>query len=170
MERGVSLENPKPDRSNPKPEIRINSNRDRPIQSSGIFFGFRVFGLRISFYAASPLSLTRVSIATLSNIEKTFGKRVIFDKLSLNVERGERIGFIGSNGSGKTTLFKVLIGQIVVDVGSVSIAKGTKVAGISRRIRSLTRPILSSTKPSWRLRNFMNCRIAFARSNMKWRG
>jgi ATP-binding cassette subfamily F protein 3 len=68
----------------------------------------------------------------LSNIEKTFGKRVIFDKLSLNVERGERIGFIGSNGSGKTTLFKILIGQMAIDVGNVSIAKGTKVGHLSQ--------------------------------------
>src|SRR5665213_993016 len=80
----------------------------------------------------NPYCLSKVSLATLSNIEKTFGKRVIFDKLSLNVERGERIGFIGSNGSGKTTLFKVLIGQMVVDTGNVSIAKGTKVGHLSQ--------------------------------------
>lgn len=73
-----------------------------------------------------------MSIATLSNIEKTFGKRVIFDKLSLNVERGERIGFIGPNGSGKTTLFKVLIGQCIVDTGTVAIARGTKVGHLSQ--------------------------------------
>ena len=73
-----------------------------------------------------------MSIATLSNIEKTFGKRVIFDKLSLNVERGERIGFIGPNGAGKTTLFKVLIGEVIVDVGTVSIARGTRVGHLSQ--------------------------------------
>ena len=73
-----------------------------------------------------------MSIATVSNIEKTFGKRVIFDKLSLNVERGERIGFIGSNGSGKTTLFKVLTGQMPVDMGQVSLARGTKVGHLSQ--------------------------------------
>jgi ATP-binding cassette subfamily F protein 3 len=73
-----------------------------------------------------------VSIATLSNIEKTFGKRVIFDKLSLNVERGERLGFIGPNGSGKTTLFKVFIGQCIVDAGTVAIARGTRVGHLSQ--------------------------------------
>ncbi len=73
-----------------------------------------------------------MSIATLSNIEKTFGKRVIFDKLSLNVERGERLGFIGPNGAGKTTLFKVLVGDILVDTGTVAIARGTKVGYLSQ--------------------------------------
>jgi len=73
-----------------------------------------------------------VSLATLSNLEKTFGKRVIFDGLSLNVEQGERLGFIGANGAGKTTLFKVLTGEIIPDSGVVAIAKGTKVGHLSQ--------------------------------------
>jgi ATP-binding cassette subfamily F protein 3 len=66
-------------------------------------------------------------IATLTNIEKTFGKRVIFDKLEFMIDRGERVGLIGPNGAGKSTLFKVLMGEIVPDVGTVSIAKSVKV-------------------------------------------
>ena len=62
-------------------------------------------------------------IATLNNIEKTFGQRVLFDKLNLNVYRGERIGLIGANGSGKTSLFKVLVGQMIPDAGTASISK-----------------------------------------------
>ena len=73
-----------------------------------------------------------MSLATLSNIEKTFGKRVLFDKLNLNVERGERIGFIGANGAGKTTLFKVLTGEVVPDAGIVAVARGTKVGHLSQ--------------------------------------
>jgi ATP-binding cassette subfamily F protein 3 len=73
-----------------------------------------------------------VSLVTVSNLEKTFGKRVIFDKLCLNVERGERLGFIGPNGSGKTTLFKALIGEVTPDAGIVALAKGTKVGHLSQ--------------------------------------
>jgi len=73
-----------------------------------------------------------VSLITLSNIEKTFGKRVLFDHLNLNIERGERLGFIGSNGSGKTTLFKVITGDLIVDAGTVGIAKTTKVGHLSQ--------------------------------------
>lgn len=73
-----------------------------------------------------------MSLATLSNIEKNFGRRTIFDGLNLNVERGERLGFIGANGSGKTTLFKVLTGQLAIDNGIVAIAKGTKVGHLSQ--------------------------------------
>jgi ATP-binding cassette subfamily F protein 3 len=73
-----------------------------------------------------------VSVATLSNIEKTFGARVVFDRLNLNIEQGERVGLIGANGSGKTTLFKVLTGEVVPDAGTVAVSRGTKVGHLSQ--------------------------------------
>jgi ATP-binding cassette subfamily F protein 3 len=73
-----------------------------------------------------------MAIASLDNIEKTFGKRVLFDKLSLTIYEGERIGFIGANGSGKTTLFKVLVGQVVPDTGTVAISKGTRIGYLTQ--------------------------------------
>jgi ATP-binding cassette subfamily F protein 3 len=66
-------------------------------------------------------------IATLTNLEKTFGQRVLFDKLNLNVYRGERIGLIGDNGAGKTTLFKALLGEMIPDAGTASVNKSIKV-------------------------------------------
>ncbi|HEY7119363.1 MAG TPA: ABC-F family ATP-binding cassette domain-containing protein [Tepidisphaeraceae bacterium] len=66
-------------------------------------------------------------IATLTNIEKTFGQRVLFDKLNLNVYRGERIGLIGDNGAGKTSLFKALLGELPLDAGSAAVNKSIKV-------------------------------------------
>src|SRR5687768_1027225 len=71
-------------------------------------------------------------IATLTNIEKTFGKRVMFDKLSLNVYRGERIGLIGANGAGKTTLFKLFTGEVIPDAGKVSLRDGAKLGYLSQ--------------------------------------
>src|SRR5690349_3563423 len=73
-----------------------------------------------------------MSLATLASIEKTFGQRTLFDKLNLNVERGERLGFIGANGSGKTTLFKVLVGQVIPDAGTVAIAEGIKIGYLTQ--------------------------------------
>jgi ATP-binding cassette subfamily F protein 3 len=73
-----------------------------------------------------------MAIATLDNIEKTFGKRVLFENLDLSVYEGERIGLIGPNGSGKTTLFRVLTGAVVPDAGTVAIARGTKVGYLTQ--------------------------------------
>ncbi|HSI34602.1 MAG TPA: ABC-F family ATP-binding cassette domain-containing protein [Tepidisphaeraceae bacterium] len=66
-------------------------------------------------------------IATLTHIEKTFGQRTLFDKLNLNVYRGERIGLIGDNGAGKTSLFKALVGELPLDAGAASTNKSIKV-------------------------------------------
>ncbi len=66
-------------------------------------------------------------IATLTNLEKTFGQRVLFDKLNLNVYRGERIGLIGDNGAGKTSLFKALLGELIPDAGTAAVNKSIKV-------------------------------------------
>lgn len=68
-----------------------------------------------------------MAIATLNKIEKTFGQRVIFDKLDFTIDRGERVGLIGDNGSGKTTLFKVVLEQMPIDAGSVAVARSVKV-------------------------------------------
>ncbi|MDP9174547.1 MAG: ATP-binding cassette domain-containing protein [Planctomycetota bacterium] len=67
-----------------------------------------------------------MAIASLANIEKTFGDRVIFDKLEFSIDRGERVGLIGDNGSGKSTLFRVLAGQMPIDLGTVAISKNVK--------------------------------------------
>ncbi|HEY7086582.1 MAG TPA: ABC-F family ATP-binding cassette domain-containing protein, partial [Tepidisphaeraceae bacterium] len=71
-------------------------------------------------------------IATLANIEKTFGQRVLFEKLNFIIDRGERVGLIGENGSGKTTLFKVFTGEVTPDVGDVSVAKSIKVGYLAQ--------------------------------------
>jgi ATP-binding cassette subfamily F protein 3 len=68
-----------------------------------------------------------MALASLSNIEKTFGDRVIFKDLKLQVDRGERLGLIGDNGAGKSTIFKMLTGKLTPDVGTVQVNKGAKV-------------------------------------------
>jgi ATP-binding cassette subfamily F protein 3 len=68
-----------------------------------------------------------MAIASLSNVEKHFGKKVLFEKADLAIFEGERVGFIGANGTGKSTLFKMLTGQIRPDSGTVAVSKGTKV-------------------------------------------
>jgi len=71
-------------------------------------------------------------ILTLTNIEKTFGQRVMFDHLNFQIDRGERVGLIGDNGSGKTTLFKTITGEVTPDVGDVSINKSIKLGHLTQ--------------------------------------
>src|SRR3954465_7330634 len=73
-----------------------------------------------------------MAVATLSQIEKSFGQRITFDKLDLSVYEGERIGLIGANGSGKTTLFTILTGEIGPEPGTVAVWKSTKIGHLTQ--------------------------------------
>jgi ABC-type polysaccharide/polyol phosphate transport system ATPase subunit len=48
-------------------------------------------------------------------------KRLILDRITLSIARGEKIGIIGSNGSGKSTLLKVICGILQPTQGSVQV-------------------------------------------------
>ena len=68
-----------------------------------------------------------MSLVTLSDIEKSFGTRVLFDRLQFALERGERVGLIGANGAGKSTLFKIILNEVAPERGAVGIAKSLKI-------------------------------------------
>ncbi len=71
-------------------------------------------------------------LATLTHLEKTFGRRLLFAGLNLNVYRGERVGLIGDNGSGKTSLFRALVGELAPDAGTASVRKGARVGYLTQ--------------------------------------
>jgi ATP-binding cassette, subfamily F, member 3 len=56
---------------------------------------------------------------TLSNIAKSFGGRTLFENVSLQVNRGDRVALVGPNGAGKSTLFSIILKQQEPDDGNV---------------------------------------------------
>ncbi len=63
-----------------------------------------------------------------SALRKSFGARVLFENLSLNLSEGDRTGVIGPNGSGKTTLLEILAGREAPDAGTRALRRQTKLA------------------------------------------
>lgn len=63
------------------------------------------------------------SVITAEGVSKTYGDRTLFKDFTLRIQRGDRIGIVGSNGTGKTTLLKLLTGEIAPDAGSIKLAK-----------------------------------------------
>ncbi|MFT5192638.1 MAG: ATP-binding cassette subfamily F protein 3 [Verrucomicrobiales bacterium] len=60
---------------------------------------------------------------TLSNVGKSYGGRVLFEKVSLQLNREERVGLVGPNGAGKSTLFSLVLGTEIPDDGSITLDK-----------------------------------------------
>lgn len=58
-------------------------------------------------------------VAYFEQVEVTYGKQAVLRGASGLIEFGEKIALMGSNGSGKTTLFKVLLGELTPDSGSL---------------------------------------------------
>lgn len=70
---------------------------------------------------------------SVNGLVKSFelGKNIL-DGLSFDITEGERVGILGHNGCGKTTLFRILVGEIDYDEGSVSVANGKRIGLISQ--------------------------------------
>jgi ATPase subunit of ABC transporter with duplicated ATPase domains len=60
---------------------------------------------------------------SFSNIQKQYGKQLIFVDASFQLNPGEKVGLVGPNGAGKTTLFRMAIGEESPDDGEVSVPK-----------------------------------------------
>lgn len=59
--------------------------------------------------------MTAISVRGLV---KRFGARTVVDHVSMDVEEGEIVGFLGPNGSGKTTTIRIMCGLLTPDSGS----------------------------------------------------
>lgn len=64
---------------------------------------------------------------TFSNVQKQYGKQIIFVEASFQLNPGEKAGLVGPNGAGKTTLFRMIMGEESPDDGDVSVPKKTTV-------------------------------------------
>src|ERR1700710_731487 len=60
---------------------------------------------------------------SFSNIQKQYGKQLVFVDASFQLNPGEKVGLVGPNGAGKTTLFRMVVGEEVPDEGEVSVPK-----------------------------------------------
>ncbi len=69
---------------------------------------------------------------SVDNLSLKFGKRTLFDEVSLKFNPGNCYGVIGANGAGKSTFLKILSGEIESTSGSVNITPGQRMAVLSQ--------------------------------------
>src|SRR5204862_6068729 len=60
---------------------------------------------------------------SFSNINKQYGRQMLFVDASFQLNPGEKVGLVGPNGSGKTTLFRMIVGEEQPDEGDVSVPR-----------------------------------------------
>ena len=66
-----------------------------------------------------------LSILSVHNLRMDFVERNLFDDVTFDIEKGDKIGFIGANGVGKTTLFRIINGELAPTGGDVYTSKDT---------------------------------------------
>jgi ATP-binding cassette subfamily F protein 3 len=66
-------------------------------------------------------------ILSLDNLSKSFGERLLFERVNLRVGARDRVALVGANGTGKTTILEIVAGHQDPDDGTVSLAKGAVV-------------------------------------------
>src|SRR4051794_15173220 len=64
---------------------------------------------------------------TVSQLTKSFSGRILFEDVSLQVNRGDRIGLVGPNGAGKSTFFSLLLGEASPDSGKIGFEKNATI-------------------------------------------
>ncbi|MDX2135564.1 MAG: ABC-F family ATP-binding cassette domain-containing protein [Saprospiraceae bacterium] len=52
-----------------------------------------------------------MNFLTLENVTKSYGEKVLFNNISLFIDKGQKIGLIAKNGTGKSTLMRVIAGK-----------------------------------------------------------
>jgi ATP-binding cassette, subfamily F, member 3 len=88
------------------------------------------------------------------NVRVGVGERVLVDKFSARVARGDVVGFIGPNGTGKTTLLRTFVGERPLEAGEVRIPDSVRVAHYRQDLaqvptnRSLY-DLINDLRPAW---------------------
>ena len=62
-----------------------------------------------------------VRLIEINNLTKKYGEQLAVDNISLNINKGEILGFLGPNGAGKTTTLRIVACYMPATLGSVSV-------------------------------------------------
>lgn len=70
----------------------------------------------------------------LQDITCWIAGKPLFEKVSMDLQRGQHAALIGRNGAGKTTLFRLILGEIEADQGKIQVEKNTSIASVAQEM------------------------------------
>jgi ATPase subunit of ABC transporter with duplicated ATPase domains len=82
-------------------------------------------------------------VAVLEDVHKAYGRRVIYDGLSLTIRRGERWSVMGRNGAGKTTLLRMVAGVLPADSGAIRLGASLQMGYFAQQALDVLNPDLT---------------------------
>jgi len=75
---------------------------------------------------------------SLANINKQYGRQLVFVDASFQLNPGEKIGLVGPNGAGKTTLFRLIVGEEVPDDGELTVPRKTTIGYFRQDVEEMS--------------------------------
>ena len=58
----------------------------------------------------------------IDNLSLSFGSAEVYKNLTVEFNQNDKVGIIGVNGAGKTTLFKLILGELTPDAGTITVS------------------------------------------------
>ena len=88
-------------------------------------------------FSAAKADASGKRVIVAENISKSYDSVPIVDDFSIEIVRGEKIGFVAPNGTGKTTLLNMLTGALTPDSGKISIGTNVELLSLDQRRAAL---------------------------------
>ena len=85
---------------------------------------------------AGPRRAKSAAMLHVNDLTYRIGKRLLFDKATVALPDGAKVGFVARNGAGKTTLFRIIAGELATEEGSTSIPRNLRVGRVAQEVPS----------------------------------
>jgi len=79
---------------------------------------------------------------SLTDIALRRGPALLFEGVSFVLHDGQKMGFIGANGAGKTSLFKMILGELEPDRGTLDLPRECRVAHLAQEVPGSPEPAI----------------------------
>lgn len=78
-------------------------------------------------FKLEPAKESGNDVLSVEGLSKSFGSRKLFEDVSFEIKKGEKVALIGNNGTGKTTILKIINHIIEADLGKVRLGANVEI-------------------------------------------